>query len=243
LGGKGRILSVLVIENLSVSYGKAKALNGISIRVEEYQSVAVIGPNGAGKTTLLRSISGLCRGAGTIRFMGKILTGLRPYEVARLGIAHCPEGRGLFPELTVRQNMDLGAYGRNDRKEIRQDMEKAFELFPILKARQRQMANTLSGGEQQILAIAQSIMSRPYLLMLDEPSLGLALMVKEVIVGNIRSINHEGVAILLIEQDVHLAIEIASYIYLLENGRVVLEGSMGEMMDNPHIKEAYLGIS
>jgi len=236
-------LSLLDIEDLRIYYGKARAVDGVSIRVEEGQSIGVIGPNGAGKSSMLRGITGLAPCSGRIMFSGKEILGMKPFEIARLGIILCPEGRRLFPELTVRQNLDLGAFMRNDHDEIKRDLEKAFGLFPVLKNRGTQMARSLSGGEQQMLAIARSIMGRPSLLMLDEPSMGLALLVKENIGKSILEINEEGVTILLVEQDANLAMDLTSRVYLLENGEIVIEGTVEEMSDNPHVKEAYLGIS
>jgi len=236
-------LSILEIDDLRISYGKARAVDGVCLKVEEWESVAVIGPNGAGKSSLLRAVMGLTPASGRISFSGRDILGMKPFEIVRLGIVLCPEGRRLFPELTVRQNLEVGAYKRNDRKEIRRDLEKAFLLFPVLKKRETQMARSLSGGEQQMLAIARSLMGRPSLLMLDEPSMGLALLVKEDISRGILEINQEGVTILLVEQDVMLAMELTTRLYLLENGEVVIEGPVGEMAQDPHIKEAYLGIS
>ncbi len=203
----------------------------------------MIGPNGAGKTSLLRAVAGLTRCSGKIRFKRAVISGRPAFEVARRGLILCPEGRGLFPELTVRQNMDLGAYGRSDLSAVDRDREKAFTLFPVLKARSGQLAQTLSGGEQQMLAIARAIMAEPELLMLDEPSIGLALLVKESIAQSILEINREGVTVLLMEQDVHLAMEIVSRLYLLENGRIRLQGGTEELRHNTYIKDVYLGVS
>ena len=236
-------MSRLRIDELTIYYGKALAIQNVSMTVEAGESVAVIGPNGAGKTSLLRAIAGLTPAQGKIWFDGKLISDSKPYEIARQGISLCPEGRRLFPELTVRQNLDLGAFSRNDRLGITQDLEKAFHLFPVLKNRQHQIARSLSGGEQQMLAIARAIMSRPSVLMLDEPSMGLSLLVKENIAKSISEINQEGVTILLVEQDANLAMELATRIYLLENGQIRIEGSSAEMAYNDYIKEAYLGIS
>jgi branched-chain amino acid transport system ATP-binding protein len=236
-------LSRLKIDALTIYYGKALAIQNVSMAVEAGESVAVIGPNGAGKTSLLRAIAGLTPAQGQIWFDGKLISDSKPFEIARRGISLCPEGRRLFPELTVRQNLDLGAFTRNDRPAIKQDLEKAFHLFPVLKSRENQIARSLSGGEQQMLAIARAIMSRPSVLMLDEPSMGLSLLVKENISKSINEINQAGVTILLVEQDVNLAMELATRIYLLENGQIRIEGSNAEMADNDYIKKAYLGIS
>jgi branched-chain amino acid transport system ATP-binding protein len=236
-------LSLFEIEDLRVYYGKAVALQGVSINLDKGEALAVIGPNGAGKTTLLKSIAGLVPSEGSIRFQGKEISSLAPFEIARRRIILCPEGRKLFPELTVRQNLDMGGYVRKDGPQLRQDMERAYELFPVLKTRQRQVARSLSGGEQQMLAIARSLMARPLLFMLDEPSMGLALLVKESISESIREINREGVTLLLVEQDVNLALDVVSRVYLLENGQIEIEGSSEEVGSHPHIKKAYLGIS
>lgn len=236
-------MSLFEIEDLWVYYGKAVAIQGVSINLDKGEALAVIGPNGAGKTTLLKSIAGLVPSEGSIRFQDKELSSLAPFEIARRRIILCPEGRKLFPELTVRQNLDMGGYVRKDGPQLREDMERAYELFPVLKARQRQVARSLSGGEQQMLAIARSLMARPLLFMLDEPSMGLALLVKESISESIREINREGVTLLLVEQDVNLALDVVSRLYLLENGQVQIEGSSEEVGSHPHIKKAYLGIS
>jgi branched-chain amino acid transport system ATP-binding protein len=236
-------LSLFEIEDLWVYYGKAVAIQGVSINLDEGEALAVIGPNGAGKTTLLKSIAGLVPSEGSIRFQGKETSSLAPFEIARRRIILCPEGRKLFPELSVRQNLVMGGYVRKDGPQLRQDMERAYELFPVLKARQGQVARSLSGGEQQMLAIARSLMARPLLFMLDEPSMGLALLVKESISESIREINREGVTLLLVEQDVNLALDVVSRVYLLENGQVQIEGSSEEVGSHPHIKKAYLGIS
>lgn len=234
---------MLELEKVSVTYGKAVGVQDLSLDVGESETVGVIGPNGAGKTSLLRAVAGLTRCSGTIRLKGAVISGRPAFEVARRGLILCPEGRGLFPELTVRQNMDLGAYGRRDVVTVARDLEKAFTLFPVLKARSGQLAQTLSGGEQQMLAIARAIMAEPELLMLDEPSIGLALLVKESIAESIIEINREGVTVLLMEQDVHLAMEIVHRLYLLENGRIRLQGGTEELRHNTYIKDVYLGVS
>jgi branched-chain amino acid transport system ATP-binding protein len=236
-------LPLLDIQGVSVFYGKAIGIQEVSLSVGEKEAVGVIGPNGAGKTSLLRAISGLIPSTGTIRFKGATIDRKKAFEIARLGVILCPEGRGLFPELTVRQTLDIGAYGRKDAKGVRRDLEKAYTLFPVLKIRAAQLAYTLSGGEQQMLAIARAILAAPALLMLDEPSIGLALLVKERIAESIRAINKEGVTVLLMEQDAHLAMDIASRLYLLENGQVRLDLTADEMRDHPYVKEVYLGIS
>ena len=235
--------SILQIEDLTIYYGKALAVDGVSMMVEDGETVAVIGPNGAGKTSLLRAVAGLTPSSGRILFREKAISGLKAYEISRQGISLCPEGRRLFPELTVRQNLDLGAIMRKDHKKVKTDLENALRLFPVLKSRAGQMARSLSGGEQQMLAIGRAMMSDPELLMLDEPSMGLALMVKESISTSIVEITKAGGTILLVEQDAGMAMDISKKIYLLENGRIRLEGTAQEMSGNPHVKEAYLGIA
>ena len=233
----------LEIKDLTIYYQKARAVEDVSMVVEDGLTVGVIGPNGAGKTSLLRAIAGLIPSRGDIFFHGERISGLRPYEISRMGVSLCPEGRRLFPELTVRQNLDMGAIMRKDSKKVRQDLEKMWQLFPVLKNRSGQMARSLSGGEQQMLAIARALMSNPAVLLLDEPSMGLALLVKESIATSIVEINQAGGTILLVEQDASMAIDMCDKIYLLENGRIKLEGGAAEMADNPHVKEAYLGIA
>lgn len=236
-------MHILDAQRVSVYYGKAISIHDVTLGLGVQEAVGVIGPNGAGKTSLLRAIAGLTPFIGTISFKGMEIGAKKPYEIARLGLVLCPEGRGLFPELTVRQNMEIGAHRRVDANEIRGDFEKAFNLFPVLKSRSGQLAYTLSGGEQQMLAIARAIMAAPELLMLDEPSIGLAPLVKGSIAESIREINREGVTVLITEQDAHLAMDIASRLYLLENGQVRLDHTADEMRNHPYVKEVYLGIS
>jgi len=236
-------LALLELENISIFYGKAVGVQDVTFAVGDGEAVGILGPNGAGKTSLLRAVAGLNDCRGSIRYRGEEISRKRAFEVARLGVTLCPEGRGLFPELTVRQNMDIGAYGRDDTINIAEDLEKVFNLFPVLRSRSGQLAHTLSGGEQQMLAIARAIMSSPELLMLDEPSVGLALLVKESIAQSILEIKKDGVTILLTEQDIHLAMDIVSRVLLLENGRIRLEGSEKALRNNPYIKEVYMGIS
>lgn len=235
-------MALFEVRDLWVAYGKAQILEGIAMEVEAQELVAVIGPNGAGKTTLLRAISGVAEPKGSILFGEKRIDLLSPVAIVQLGIIHCPEGRQLFPEIKVIENLELGAYSRKDKPGIKQDMENMFDLFPILKERRNQLARTLSGGEQQMLAIARSLMGRPRLLMLDEPSMGLALLVKEMIAQTIKSIRGKGVTILLVEQDSGLAFSIADRVYVLEQGKVALQGLPQDLMENPYIKEIYLGI-
>jgi len=233
---------LLELQALDVHYGAIHALRGISIRVGQGEIVSLIGANGAGKTTTLRAVSGMLRpSAGQIRYQGAFIGGLKPHRLVARGLCHAPEGRGIFPNLTVTENLSLGAFLRRDAEGIAQDMEKGFKLFPILKERATQMAGTLSGGEQQMLAIARALMSRPRLLLLDEPSLGLAPTVVETIFNIVQEINKQGVTILLVEQNAHLALQIANHGYVLETGTVVQTGTGTELLRSPEIRKAYLG--
>jgi branched-chain amino acid transport system ATP-binding protein len=232
------------IQDLRVAYGKAKILEGISMEVESRELVSVIGPNGAGKTTLLRAISRVAESQGSISFEGTRVDHLSPVEVVKRGIIHCPERRRLFPDLSVQNNLEMGAFLRHKDKEgIERDMQRMFTLFPILRERRTQDARTLSGGEQQMLAIARSLMSKPKLLMLDEPSMGLAVLVKRFLGETIKGIREDGVTILLVEQDADLAFSVAERVYVLEHGKVALQGVPENLMKNPHVKEIYLGIA
>ena len=233
---------VLVVKDLRVSYGAIQALRGVSLEVPERQVVALIGANGAGKTTTLRAASLMLRpSSGSIRFLGEEITRLRSHEIVARGMAHAPEGRGIFLNLTVRENLELGAFLRRDAAGIEQDMEKMFGLFPILKERVDQVCGTLSGGEQQMLAVARALMSRPKLLLLDEPSLGLAPQVVERIFQVLREISAAGVALLLVEQNAHKALQIAHRAYVLETGEVVMQGTGKELLASPEVRKAYLG--
>jgi len=237
-------LPLFEIRDLWVSYGKAQILEGVTMEVDAKELVAVIGPNGAGKTTLLRAISRVAALRGSIFFEGQRVDHLSPVEVVKKGIIHCPERRRLFPELSVEDNLRMGAYLRTGDKEgIQKDLMKMFGLFPILRDRSTQEARTLSGGEQQMLAIARSLMSQPKLLMLDEPSMGLALLVKEAIADTVKSIREEGMTILLVEQDAGLAFSMADRVYVLEQGKIALRGLPENLMKNPYIKEIYLGLA
>lgn len=232
------------IQDLRVSYGKARILEGVSMEVEQRELVSVIGPNGAGKTTLLRAISGVAEPQGSVTFEGQRIDRLSPVQVVKRGIIHCPERRRLFPDLSVEDNLKMGAYLRGkDKDGVARDLERMFKLFPILRERRTQDARTLSGGEQQMLAIARSLMSQPKFLMLDEPSMGLALLVKKFLAETIKGIRDDGVTTLLVEQDADLAFSLADRVYVLEHGRVALQGVPKDLMENPYVKEIYLGIA
>ncbi len=233
---------MLEIKKLSVYYETIQGLREVSLQVGEGKIVCLIGANGAGKSTVLRSISGLKRPtAGELFFRGKSLNKLEPHLLVKMGIVQCPEGRGIFPNLNVEENLDLGAFVRHDKVDIRKDLEHVYSLFPRLQERRVQSAGTLSGGEQQMLAIGRALMARPQLLLLDEPSLGLAPQVIELIFEIIQKINSEGTTILLVEQNAQLALEISSYAYVLETGSILLEGKAEQVLANPKVKEAYLG--
>ncbi len=235
---------MLTIENLNVHYGGIQALRGISLEVPEGQIVALIGANGAGKSTTLRAISGIVKpSSGHIVFDGQDLTELEAHEIVEKGVVMVPEGRRVFPDMTVLENLYLGAHIRTDQEGINRDLERAFELFPRLKERETQHAGTLSGGEQQMLALGRAMMSGPKLLTMDEPSLGLAPILVEQVFGIIRRIHEEGRTILLVEQNARAALEVADYGYILESGEVVLEGLGPELAQNDDVRKAYLGIA
>ena len=235
-------MTLLSLEKLEVAYGGIRAVKGIDLAVESGEMVCLIGANGAGKSTTLRAITGLVRAAaGRIRYDGAEIGGLRVHDIARLGLAMVPEGRGVFPQLTIEENLAMGAYARRDRAAIRADTAHAFELFPRLAERRRQTAGTLSGGEQQMLAIARALMSRPKLLLLDEPSMGLAPLMVEKIFEVIRAIASEGVTILLVEQNARLALEVSHRGYVLDGGLVTIAGPARSLLDDPRVREAYLG--
>jgi branched-chain amino acid transport system ATP-binding protein len=235
--------TMLQISQLNVHLsGGAHILRNVSIQLFENEILTVIGPNGAGKTTLLNAISGLVvPTSGTIEFYNKRIDGLPPYRIVELGISHVPEGRQLFPRLSVLENLKLGAYTRKSRKEMNETLKLVFDMFPILKERAKQAAGSLSGGEQQMLAIARGLMSKPKLLMLDEPSLGLAPKVVDTIFKSIKDIA-KATTILLVEQNVHRALEIADRGYVIESGSIVMEGETKELKNNDYVKKAYLGI-
>ncbi len=234
---------MLSIQNLHVSYGPIKVLKGVSIHIDQGEVVSLIGANGAGKTTLMSTVAGLLRPEnGSIKFEGRDITKFSPDEIVKLGISLVPEGRQIFAPLTVLENLELGAYLRSkDKKAVRQDIDKVFSLFPQLKDRKNQKAGTLSGGEQQMLAIARAFMARPKLLLLDEPSLGLAPMVLELIMDSILELNKAGLTILIVEQNAIKALDISMRGYVLETGRIILQGSSSELKEDPDVIRAYLG--
>jgi branched-chain amino acid transport system ATP-binding protein len=235
-------MALLEVENLVARYGRITALGGISLSVGEGEIVTLIGANGAGKTTTLRAISGLLRPAeGTIRFDGRDLTRLAPNAIVRAGVGHAPEGRRIFPRMTVRENLELGAYTRRSRTEIAADTERVLTLFPRLRERYAQRAGTMSGGEQQMLAMARALMARPRLLLLDEPSLGLSPLLVQTIFAVIRELNAAGTTVLLIEQNARQALAIASRGYVLEVGRIAHSGPAAELAASEAVRAAYLG--
>jgi branched-chain amino acid transport system ATP-binding protein len=233
---------VLTISDLYLSYGKVNALRGVSLDVERGEIVALIGANGAGKTTTLKAISGLIRPfSGQVSFDGRNITRASPRDILDAGIAHCPEGRRIFPHLTVRDNLELGAYLRSDQTEIEQDMERLFDRFPILAERSEQVAGTLSGGEQQMLAISRALMSRPKLILFDEPSLGLAPKIVEQIFGIVAEVRAEGVTVVMVEQNAFAALELCDRAYVLEAGTIALKGAGHELLKDPKVRASYLG--
>ena len=235
-------MSLLSVRNLSVSYGAIEAIRNCSLRVEQGEIVTLIGGNGAGKSTMLRTISGLLTPKqGTIQFEDKEIQGQPPHRIAQSGLVHVPEGRGIFANLTVEENLQLGAYSRNDHTEIRKDRERALELFPRVRERLKQAAGTLSGGEQQMVAIARAMLSRPRLLMLDEPSLGLAPQIVQTIFQVIREINNSGTTILLVEQNAAMALKVAHRAYVIEVGSIEMEGPAAELASSDEVRKAYLG--
>jgi branched-chain amino acid transport system ATP-binding protein len=235
-------MALLEVQDMHSYYGHIHAVRGISLTVEEGEVVTLIGSNGAGKTTTLRSINGILPPrAGKIVFNGEEIQGIPAHDMISRGIAQSPEGRKIFFRMTVLENLEMGAYHRNDRSGISQDMERVFELFPRLKERTKQEAGTMSGGEQQMLAIGRALMSRPKLLLLDEPSMGLAPVLVERIFQIIEEINHQGTTILLVEQNANVALEIASRGYVLESGKIVNSASAEKLREDPKVREAYLG--
>ena len=236
-------MALLELDGVNAFYGRIQALRQVTLEVDKGEIVALIGSNGAGKTTTLRTISGLMHpNAGTIKFEGQEITHTRPSRIVELGICQSPEGRRLFPRMTVADNLFMGAYTRNDRAGITSDMERVYKLFPRLLERKAQIAGTLSGGEQQMLAMGRSLMARPKVLMLDEPSLGLAPILVETIFNIVREINSQGTTVLLVEQNAHKALEVAHRGYVLETGVVVQTGKGSELLQSEEVQKAYLGM-
>lgn len=233
---------MLTLEDISVNYGAIEALTGINLHVDQGEVVTLIGANGAGKTTTLRTITGLLEPKkGRVMYEGNEISGVPTHKLVSMGIAMSPEGRGVFANLSVRENLEMGAFIRKDKKGIADDMERGFTLFPRLKEREQQKAGTLSGGEQQMLAMARALMSKPRLLLLDEPSLGLAPLVVHTIFEAIEQIRTEGATILLVEQNAYAALHHSDRAYVLETGRIVMEGDSKQLAQDPRVKEAYLG--
>jgi len=234
---------MLTIENVSAAYGMVQILRDVSFHVEKKEIVSIIGPNGAGKTTLVKTIMGLLHPKnGSIRFKGENIEKLPPYEIVKKGLILIPEGRDIFPRMTVEENLKLGAYTANGKSNVKDAKEKVYQIFPVLKKKEKALAQTLSGGEQQMLVICRSLMSNPQLLILDEPSLGLAPIIVEKVLDTVRKINEEGVTILLVEQNIRDSLDIADRGYVLEQGKIILEGKSRELLCNNHIKEVYMGL-
>jgi len=234
---------MLEVSNIDTFYGKIQALWSVSLKIEEAEIVALVGGNGAGKTTLLNTISGLLRpSSGSVEFRGKRIDGLKPHAIVELGMSHIPEGRRLFPDMSVRENLEMGAYTKRVWKYKQETFNKVYQLFPILKARQGQIASTLSGGEQQMVAMGRGLMSQPRLCFIDEPSSGLAPLMVDEIFQIIQGLRDQGIAIFLIEQNVQQTLEIADRAYVLENGRITLEGESKKLLEEEIIRKAYLGL-
>ena len=233
---------MLQMTNVEVYYGSVRALDSVTLHVDEGELVTLIGSNGAGKSTVLKTVSGLTSPrVGTIEFLNQRIDDMSPTEIVRLGIVHCPEGRRVFPDMTVGENLDMGAYTRSDTDDIATDRDRLLERFPILHGRQHQRAGDLSGGQQQMLAIARAVLAQPRLLMLDEPSLGLAPILVEQVAEIIRELHASGTTILLNEQNAEMALRLADRTYVLETGRVTLEGASEDLLQNEHVRKSYLG--
>jgi branched-chain amino acid transport system ATP-binding protein len=234
---------MLNVKNVSASYGMIQILRDVSFQVKEKEIVSIIGPNGAGKTTLVKTIIGLLHPKnGEISFRGENIERLPPYEIVKKGLILIPEGRDIFPRMTVEENLKLGAYTSNSKDTVKKTKEKVYQIFPVLKKKEKALAQTLSGGEQQMLVICRSLMSNPDLLILDEPSLGLAPLIVEKVLDTVRKINEEGVTILLVEQNIRDSLDIADRGYVLEQGKIILEGKSRELLNNNHIKQVYMGL-
>lgn len=233
---------MLTVEGISTYYGNIQALKEVELKVDEGEIVTLIGSNGAGKTTTLLTISGLLKPAqGKVTFRGRNITGVYPHNIVKMGISHVPEGRRIFPQMTLLENLEMGAFSRNDKSEINSDLEMVFETFPQLKGREKQMAGTLSGGEQQMLAMGRALMSRPKLLLLDEPSMGLAPMVVKEIFQIIQKINSQGTTILLVEQNAQMALKTADKGYVLETGRIIMQDKASNLLNDDNVRKSYLG--
>jgi branched-chain amino acid transport system ATP-binding protein len=234
---------MLELEKVSSGYGKVQILWDVSFQIKEKEIVSIIGPNGAGKTTLVKTIMGLLPAkSGTIQFKGEAIQKLPPYEIVKKGLVMIPEGREIFPRMTVEENLQLGAYTVKDKNVLKDTKEKVYQIFPVLKKKEKAKAQTLSGGEQQMLVICRSLMSNPQLLILDEPSLGLAPIIVEKVLDTVTKINEDGVTILLVEQNIRDSLGAADRGYVLEEGKIILEGEGRELLSNSHIKEVYLGL-
>ena len=234
---------MLNVKNVSASYGMIQILRDVSFQVKEKEIVSIIGPNGAGKTTLVKTIIGLLHPKnGEISFRGENIERLPPYEIVKKGLILIPEGRDIFPRMTVEENLKLGAYTSNSKDTVKKTKEKVYKIFPVLKKKEKALAQTLSGGEQQMLVICRSLMSNPSLLILDEPSLGLAPLIVEKVLDTVRKINEEGVTILLVEQNIRDSLDIADRGFVLEQGKIILEGKSRELLNNNHIKQVYMGL-
>ena len=232
-------MHLLEVRTIKVLYGKAIALNGLSLAINEKELVGVVGPNGAGKSTLLRAISAMVPVEGQIFFLEERIDHHPPHEIVRKGIIHCPERRQLFVDFTVGENLEMGSYLIKDKGKIKKDLNYVYGLFPVLGERKSQLAGTLSGGEQQMLAIGRALMSSPKLLMLDEPSMGLSPLTKSVLIEGVKNIWKTGLAVLIVEQDASLTLNLTERVYILEHGRVGLEGNSGDLMDNEEVKRVY----
>ena len=234
---------MLEVENLSAAYGMVQILRGVNFKVEEKEIVSIIGPNGAGKTTLVKTIMGFLKPqTGSVKFRDEEIGKLPTFEIVKKGLTMIPEGREIFPRMTVEENLMLGAYSIKDKAKIKESKEKVYEIFPVLKKKEKALSQTLSGGEQQMLVICRSLMSNPQMLILDEPSLGLAPIIVEKVLDTVRTINEEGVTVLLVEQNIHDSLGVADRGYVLEEGKIILEGKSRELLSNSHIKEVYLGL-
>ena len=234
---------MLEVEKVSSGYGMVQILWDVSFNINEKEIVSIIGPNGAGKTTLVRTIAGLLPAkTGTVRFKGENIEKLPPYEIVKKGLTLIPEGREIFPRMTVEENVRLGAYTINDKTKVAELKERVYQIFPVLKKKEKVLAQTLSGGEQQMLVIGRSLMSNPQLLILDEPSLGLAPIIVEKVLDTLQKINDDGVTVLLVEQNIRDSLNISNRAYVLEEGKIIIDGKGRELLNNEHVKEVYLGV-